>query len=182
MKSALIIGGVVVGLIALIIVIGALSPRDHVASVTAKIAAPPNAVWSAIVQPEAFPTWRGDVRRVEMLTSTATGPSWREYTRNGTLTMGIEQSDPPRRVVTRILDEHLPYGGVWEYDIAPDGSNESRVTITERGWVSNPLFRFVSRFVMGQTSTMDTYLRALGKHFGAEPTPTVVSSGARHGI
>ena len=178
MKWIFVIGGTIVGLVVIIIVVGAMLPRDHVASVAAKIAAPPTAVWSAIVQPEAFPTWRGDVRRVEMLTSTANGPSWREHTRNGTLTMGIEQSEPPRRVVTRILDQNLPYGGVWEYDIAPDGANGSRVTITERGWVSNPVFRFVSRFVMGQTSSMDAYLRSLGKHFGAEATPTVVSGGA----
>jgi len=178
MKWVLVIGAVVVGLVLVVVLIGALLPRDHVASVSAKISASPAAVWSAIVQPDAFPTWRGDVRRVEMLTSTATGPSWREYTRSGTLTMGIEQSEPPRRVVTRILDQNLPYGGVWEYDIAPDGANESRVTITERGWVSNPLFRFVSRFVMGQTSSMEAYLRSLGKHFGAEPTPTIVTTGA----
>jgi uncharacterized protein YndB with AHSA1/START domain len=176
MKWALVAGGAIVALIAIVLVIGAMLPRDHVASVSAKIAAPPSAVWSVIVQPGAFPTWRGDVTRVEMLTSTASGPSWREFTRNGALTMGIERSEPPRRVVTRILDENLPYGGVWEYDIAPDGANNSLVTITERGWVSNPLFRFVSRFIMGQTSTMDRVLRSLGKHFGAEPTPTVVSS------
>ena len=178
MKWALIAVGVVAALVVIVVLIGAMLPRDHVASVSAEIAAPPEAVWSAIMQPEAFPSWRGDVRKVEMLTSTANGPSWREHTRNGTLTMGIERSEPPRRVVTRILDENLPYGGVWEYEIAPDGSNRSRVTITERGWVSNPLFRFVSRFVMGQTSTMEAYLRALGKRFGAEPTPTVMSSGA----
>ena len=29
---------------------------------------------------------------------------------------------------------------------------------------------------MGHTSTLDAYLRALGKHFGSEPTPTVVAS------
>lgn len=173
MKWALIVGGTIAALIAIVVIIGALLPRDHIASVSARIAAPPNAVWSAIVQPEAFPTWRGDVVRVEMLTSTANGPSWREYTRHGSITMGIEQSDPPRRVVGRILDENLPYGGVWEYEIAPDGPAASRVTITERGWVSNPLFRFVSRFVIGQTSAMEAYLRALGKHFGSEPAPKV---------
>ena len=65
----------------------------------------------------------------------------------------------------------------------PTAPDASRVTITERGWVSNPIFRFVSRFVMGHTSTLDAYLRALGKHFGSEPTPTVVAStGEPHGI
>lgn len=175
MKWIVIIGGAVVALIALVVIIGALLPRDHVASVSARIAAPPPAVWSALVQPEAFPTWRGDVSRVKMLTSTANGPSWREHTRNGTLTMGIERSEAPNRLVTRILDENLPYGGTWQFDIAAYGSSASRVTITERGWVSNPVFRFVSRFITGQTSSMETYLRSLSKHFGSESTPTIVA-------
>ncbi|HMA23731.1 MAG TPA: hypothetical protein VKP00_07045, partial [Gemmatimonadaceae bacterium] len=51
----------------------------------------------------------------------------------------------------------------------------SRVTIVERGSVYNPLFRFVSRFFMGHTATIDAYLRALGKRFGEEPVPVVVT-------
>ncbi len=177
MKWIGIIAGSFVTLIVIIAIVGALLPRNHVASVTAKIAAPPVAVWSALVQPEAFPTWRGDVSRVEMLTSTANGPSWREYTRNGALTMGIERSEAPYRLVTRILDDNLPYGGTWQFDIVADGPSASRVMITERGWVSNPLFRFVSRFIMGQTSSMEAYLRSLSKHFGSEAAPTVVAAG-----
>lgn len=177
MKWIGIVGGSLVALIIIVVIVGALLPRNHVASVAVRIAAPPAAVWSALVQPEAFPTWRGDVSRVEMLTSTVNGPSWREYTRNGPLTMGIERSEAPHRLATRILDENLPYGGTWEFDIAADESSASRVMITERGWVSNPLFRFVSRFIMGHTSSMETYLRALSKHFGSEAAPTVVAAG-----
>jgi hypothetical protein len=29
---------------------------------------------------------------------------------------------------------------------------------------------------MGHTATLEAYLRALGKHFGNEPTPTVVAT------
>ena len=176
MKWIAILGGALVALIAIVVIVGALLPRNHVASISARVSAPPAAVWAALGQPEAFPTWRGDVSRVEMLTSTANGPSWREYTRNGALTMGIERSEAPNRLITRILDENLPYGGTWRFDIAADGPAASRVTITERGWVSNPVFRFVSRFIMGHTSPMETYLRALSKHFGSETTPTVVAA------
>jgi hypothetical protein len=35
--------------------------------------------------------------------------------------------------------------------------------ITEDGEVYNPVFRFVSRFVMGHTATMDKYLADVGK-------------------
>jgi hypothetical protein len=40
------------------------------------------------------------------------------------------------------------------------------VQITEDGEVYNPVFRFVSRFILGHTRTMDFYLRALGNATG----------------
>lgn len=75
---------------------------------------------------------------------------------------------PPRRLVGRIADSKLPFGGTWTLEITPtpEGSN---LRITERGWVSNSLFRFMSRFVFGYTGTLDSYLRSLAKKFGEEP-------------
>ena len=183
MKWALIILGIIGLLVLVVVVVGALLPRDHVATVTARIGAPPAKVWSAITQPDSFMTWRTDLTRVEVLPSTSTGASWREYGKNGAMTMAIEAADAPRRVTTRIVDQNLPFGGRWEFEIAPDGVDSSRVTITDRGWVSNPIFRFVSRYIMGQTASLEAFLRALGKHFGSEPTPSVIAStGAAHGI
>jgi uncharacterized protein YndB with AHSA1/START domain len=183
MKWIAIVVGVVVALIVLVVVIGSLLPRDHVATVSARIAAPPAKVWAAITEPDSFTAWRSDLTRVDVLPSNAGGVSWREHSKNGAMTMVMENVEPPRRMATRIVDENLPFGGRWEFDLSPDGADASRVTITERGWVSNPLFRFVSRFVMGHTATLDAYLRALGKHFGNEPTPTVVAAaGETRGI
>ena len=48
------------------------------------------------------------------------------------------------------------------------------LTVTEDGEVQNPLFRFVSRFIMGQTATIDQYLRALGRKLGVDVTITGV--------
>ena len=42
------------------------------------------------------------------------------------------------------------------------------VRITEDGEVYNPIFRFVSRFVFGQTRMLDAYLRALGQATGQQ--------------
>jgi len=183
MKWIAIAIGVVIALIVLIVVIGSLLPRDHVATVSARIAAPPAKVWATITQPDSFTAWRSDLTRVEVLPPAPSGVSWREHSRNGTMTMVLEDAQPPRHVATRIVDENLPFGGRWEFDIAPDGADGSRVTVTERGWVSNPLFRFVSRLVIGHTATLESYLRALSKHFGNEATPTVVATaGDPHGI
>ncbi|HVX85824.1 MAG TPA: hypothetical protein VH253_13670 [Phycisphaerae bacterium] len=38
--------------------------------------------------------------------------------------------------------------------------------ITEDGAVRSPVFRFVSDYVIGETRTMDGYLRALGGKLG----------------
>jgi len=179
MKWLLIIGGAVVGLVVLVVIIGALLPRDHVATVTARIPAPPDDVWHALTTPEAFPQWRPQVARVEMLPPGPNGPSWREHSRNGAITMVVDAAEPPRHLVGRIADEKLPFGGYWDYRIEPDGVGASIVTISEHGWVSNPLFRFVSRFIMGHTATLAEYLRALGKKYGADTTPTVVADRER---
>jgi hypothetical protein len=80
------------------------------------------------------------------------------------------EADPPRRLVARIADPSLPYGGSWTYVVAPERDG-SRVTITEDGVVRNPIFRFVSRFVLGHHATQDAFLRALGRRFGQEATP-----------
>ncbi len=37
---------------------------------------------------------------------------------------------------------------------------DSSVTITERGSVYNPIFRFMSRFIFGHTATVEAYLDA----------------------
>ena len=41
--------------------------------------------------------------------------------------------------------------------------------ITENGYVTNPIFRFVARFFMGYTSEIRKYLTALAQHFGEKP-------------
>jgi hypothetical protein len=70
--------------------------------------------------------------------------------------------------VTLIADPNLPFGGTWTYDIAPTEEGAT-LRITERGYVSDPFFRFMSKFVFGQTSTMESYLRSLAKKFGEAP-------------
>ena len=176
MKWVLVITGVIVALVLIVLLVGVSLPRDHVAAMSARIAAAPDSVWHALTDPAGFPAWRRDVQRVELLPPTATGPSWREHSRMGAITYAVDVYEPPRRLVGRIADVGLAFGGSWEYRIAPDGPSASRVTIIERGFVYNPLFRFMSRFVMGHTATIDAYLRALGRRFGTETTPEVVAT------
>lgn len=170
MKWALIVVGILAGLVLLVAIIGAALPRDHVATMSATIGAPPDKVWAALTDVASYPSWRSDVRTVDVLS--AAPLSWKEHGSQGEMTFAVEVFNPPREMTARIQDKGLPFGGAWEYRVAP-ASDPSRsvVTITERGWVSNPIFRFVSRFVMGHHATLDMYLRALGRKFGEEIAP-----------
>ena len=88
-----------------------------------------------------------------------------EVSGRDSLTFEILDATAPRRLVTRIVGEGLPFGGQWVFDVERQGDG-SRLTITEHGEVYSPLFRFVSRFVMGHTSTIDGYLVSVVRHFG----------------
>jgi hypothetical protein len=147
-------------------IVGMSLPVNHTASRTARFAASPEAVRRAIIEVEKYPEWRPSVTRVVLLDSVGHGPAWREVSGSDAVTYAADTTDA-RRVVSRITDKSLPFGGSWEYAIDSDG-NGTRLTITENGEVYSPLFRFMSRFVMGHTSTIDTYLRNLADRLGEE--------------
>lgn len=164
MKWILLTLGVLVVIVGLVAVIGLMLPRDHVASTTTTISAPADSVWEALVNVTDYPRWRTDVRSVDVLVAEG-ATRWREHTRQDAITFERTDAQRPTRLETRIADETLPFGGTWTWNLAPDASG-TRVTITERGFVTNPIFRFMSRFVFGHHAAQEDFLRALGRRFG----------------
>jgi uncharacterized protein YndB with AHSA1/START domain len=144
---------------AAIAVIGAFLPIGHVATADADVPLPPDSVWATLTDVAGFPTWRPGVIRVD----TVSPGTWRETTKQGTMTYTTVAAEPPTRLVTRIADRGLPFGGEWEYRITPTAAG-CHVTITERGEIFNPIFRFVSRYIIGYTATMTAVLHALTTH------------------
>jgi len=140
MRWVLIIGGGLVLLIVIVAAIGATLPRTHTASRTLRVRRPPQEAWTAITQ--------------AMTTSE--------------VPVDIVENDPPRKLVSKVKETEKMFGGTWTVAVAPV-EHGSTVTITEDGWVANPIFRFVSRFVMGHHATMDGMLKSVAKNFGEEP-------------
>lgn len=165
MKILWIGGGCVLLVIVAVVVIGLLLPKSHVASRAATYHATAEKLFALIAGPQ---NWRPDVLRYELVPDKAGRELARETTRNGeAITYELLDGKPPQSIRRRIATENLPYSGTWTYSLQPNGA-ETLVRITENGEVYNPVFRFVSRFIMGHTSTMDAYLRALGKAVGEE--------------
>jgi uncharacterized protein YndB with AHSA1/START domain len=152
------IGGlVVVALIALVLIVGWSLPVTHHVTRSVSLRAPPDSVFALISHPAEFPQWRSDVTRVEPAPAEGGHGRFREVGQNGAILYQVESAVPNRRLVTRIVDRSLPFGGAWTYEIIPSAGSTT-LQITEDGEVYNPLFRFVSRFITGQTSTLDRFL------------------------
>jgi hypothetical protein len=134
---------VVLGLAAVIAAVaaaGAMLPRTHKASRTLRVKRAPVEVWPVVT----------------------------ETAQSSSVPVDVLESTPPHRLVTRVSETERNFGGTWTIDIAPvpDGS---AVTITEDGWVANPIFRFMSRLVIGHHATMDALLKEVAKRFNEEP-------------
>jgi uncharacterized protein YndB with AHSA1/START domain len=153
------------GAIALVALLGTLLPAKHTAMYSATFKQSPQQIWNVITGP---PTWRPDVQRFEELPPHDGHRMWREYGSQGQkMTYEVIESDPPQKLVTRIADPHLPFGGAWTYLIMPvDGG--STLTIVEHGEVYNPIFRFVSRYIMGYNTTLERYFKALDAKLNAQ--------------
>ena len=161
MRYALVILSVLLVAVLAVVIVGWRLPVAHVATSAVQLKASPESVFTLISTPENYAAWRPDVKKVDVTTEQGV-TRFREDGSNGPILFEITEITPPKRFVTRIADKSLPFGGRWIYEITPTPSG-SQLRITEEGEVYNPIFRFVSRFIMGHTATIDSYLSAVQK-------------------
>lgn len=120
------------------VLVGARLPVGHRVTRQAQFTAPVHRVWDAIVDP-------ADERR-------------------GGVAFEVVESVRPRRLVRKVVGERA-FGGTWTYDVVAR-EDVSVLTITEDGEVYNPFFRFVSRYIIGHTRSMDSYVIELRRRIG----------------
>jgi hypothetical protein len=129
------VAGAAVAIVGVAAAVGAAQPVAHVASRSETFAASPEQLWDLALA---------------------------AFRRTNDGSYAIVEQDRPRRLVTTIVDEKLPYGGSWTYELAP-AAGGTTLTVIERGDVYNPVFRFVSRYVIGHTRTLDAYFANVRK-------------------
>ena len=126
--------GGLAALVAVMAAVGSMLPRSHKASRTLRVKRAPADVWSAV--------------------TAATGAS--------SVPVDVVESQPPFRLVTRVKESETMFGGTWTIAIVAEPQG-SALTITEDGWVGNPIFRFMSRVVIGHHATLDGILKQVAK-------------------
>jgi hypothetical protein len=129
---AFVAGGLMI-LIAAVAAIGSMLPRNHKAARTLRLNRTPAEVWPVLLQ----------------------------ATQASDVPVDVLESDAPHRLVTRVTEKETNFGGTWTIAIDPAPPAGAAVTITEDGWVANPIFRVVSRVVIGHHATMDAMLKKI---------------------
>jgi uncharacterized protein YndB with AHSA1/START domain len=167
-RYALIALAILVALVVTVVIVGMLLPVKHRASREATYDRPAAEIFRTINTPADFPSWRTGVTKVEVLPAHDGKPTYREFGKDGKILYEVDRTITDSTLVTRIADPSLPFGGTWTYTLIPRGDSTT-LRIVEDGEVYNPIFRFVSRFVMGHTATMDRFLLDLGKRLGNRP-------------
>ena len=123
------------------LVIGGLAtPREHVVARTMVVPVTPDALWSAV----------------------------RDSVQRGSMSFTVRTEDAPRLMVADRLDDNMQPAGTWTWSMEADGST-TRITITQRGSVENPISRFISTYA-GHARPIDRYLRELAGQLGVHDT------------
>lgn len=156
------------GFLILITLVGYLLPKAHTVTRETRFQQPPEVIWKTITDVDGMPAWRQGLQKITHLPEQNGLPAWVETLDTGVLPLQTVSSQQPSKLVVRIADPKLPFGGTWTYEITPLSSGSS-LRIREDGEIYNPLFRFLSRFVFGYSGTIDTYLKSMGKKFGEQP-------------
>lgn len=159
------LGGVSLALGAIAYAVGSMLPAEHVAERSADVAADAARVAERIRAVEAQPQWRRKVTRVEVHERGPHQVRYTEFAGRDAIAFDMTADREGRRFVSTIASADLPFGGRWLIALEPIAASRTRVTIREEGVVRPPVFRALSRYVIGHGATMDAYLEDLSNSF-----------------
>ncbi|GIX06643.1 MAG: polyketide cyclase [Candidatus Poribacteria bacterium] len=172
----------VVGVFALMALIGALLPREYQAEGSTEVPAPPEAVEAALLNVQDYPSWRPWVRSIASFEEIRAGEivkklRWTEVAQSGErISFALMEHVPRRRLVVEMVSEDLGYGGVWTYQLEPS-ERGTRIRVTEAGHISNLLMRFFFHVFLGKEDGVKLILRAFQVRFPEVAAPVPVESG-----
>jgi hypothetical protein len=152
--------------------IGTSLPIDHEASCSATYAEPASVLFKLVEDDGDSARWRPDIASAVLVSGSGPTAVWRETDVHGHASTYRTTEFVDGAILARTIDfvPGMPFGGTWTFTIAhvdmPTGNDSSRradVSIREDGQIYNPFFRFMARYVLGYTQSMQTYLENLGR-------------------
>ena len=169
----------VLALAVVALVIGWLRPAGHVARTQTEYAAPPVEMWTVLTDFAAWGEWNPEITSMERLEDRDGRAVWLAKGGWGDLPTEIVRSEPPGEgSPSGALETFVDGGafqGTWVYELAPSGTG-TRMRITERGDVSNPVFRAMMIF-HDDYASMRAFHEALATRLGEEVTVEELPEG-----
>lgn len=167
MRWVLIAAVVLVGVPAVLAVVGMFLPRGHVVRRSVRLRASPAAVWAVMSDLAAVPAWWPYLSKAERIEDRDGLEVWLETRANRwSVPLVTVEATAERRMVRRLADAGLSFAGEWTYEI--DSAEEgSVVRVTERGEVKSPVLRVFAR-AGDPRAALDSYLKALARRLGEE--------------
>ena len=167
MKWILIVLGALIVLLGVVYAVGASLDERHTVTRTEILPHPPAQVWAVVRDFGRAAEWQPDVESMTRVEGESS-ETWLMRGGFGEMPIRVQDEVAERELVTRIVDDGLPFGGTWTYQLEPVEEGTS-LTITEDGFVRNPFFRFMSRYVFGHEKTVEDYLDALRQRLASQP-------------
>lgn len=136
-------------LLAIITILGLLSPRTYHGSIEGTINTPISTVWDELSSLEHIPVRHPEITRVELLSTTAEGyRQWKEYTDLGGYII-FETTDEvsEKKLVNKMDDSSFGMTGTWTYQLAPINSSSTQITITEDSTISRLYLRAIMTLI-----------------------------------
>lgn len=167
---------VLLGLVVLLAIValvfhfaGSRMPREHRSVVTATFQAGRAAVWAAITDYAAMPSWWPAVKavRTEKLPD-GTELTWNRDSHGQEIPFRTGESRVNEKLVRIIAKEDLPFGGTWTFALADAPGGGTQLTLTEDGFINPPLFRAVAQWFIGLDATQKDFIANLAKHLAAK--------------
>jgi hypothetical protein len=167
MKIALLLVSAVLALVVLagliLYLIGRTLPEHHTAHLAVVLPGARLAAWTVITDYTKMPEWWPEVKAVRLETR-PNGEvwAWNKDAHGQEIAFRTKQEEAPVRLVREIMGEDLPFGGTWTFELAEEGAN-TRLTLTEDGFIKPPLFRAIAQYFIGLDKTMQSFATSLEK-------------------
>jgi len=157
---------IVLLLVALLIVaygLGKHLPAEHTSVASATIAAPQAKVWALLVNVDAYPTWRRDLKSVDELPTDTGRRRWIEHYKHSDMSFILDDNQPMTSRVVRLEPDGGSFDGSWVFQLLPLDDGRTTVTIIEHGHIYSPLYRFTEHYILGDNFQQRRYLADLAK-------------------
>lgn len=169
MLVVLLVMSAVLATVTAVLAGGLLLPSRHVIERQREVAASLDTVWHRVATPANYATWQRHVRRTESLSDAPL--RWREFTVDGAFTWQCTQVQAPHHFSARVIDDDVQRRP--ERAIRLEATaNGTRIHCTETAVHTNPIPRFVYRYLLRPEPQLDALLDDLVRTLQAATAPT----------